>query len=60
MPVTSTVFNLDGWNFFFVFLGRFLSDVNDKSENNNNDNKSDNNDNNKKNNDINFYSIQLR
>ena len=46
MPVTSTVLNLDGWNFFWEFMGRVQSDDNDKKDNNNNDNKSDNNDNN--------------
>ena len=47
MPVTSTDFIFDGWNFFLEFLGRFQINDNDKSDNNNNnDNKSDNNDNN--------------
>ena len=46
MPVTSTVFNLESWNFFGEFLGMFKSDDNDKSVNNNNDNNSNNNDNN--------------
>ena len=45
MPVTSTVFNWDSWNFFWEFLGRFKSDDNDKSDNNNYENNSDNNDN---------------
>ena len=62
MPVTSTVFNLDGWIFFWEFLGRFQSDDNDKNDNNNNnnnDNKSDNRDNNN-NKDTSFHSFQFR
>ena len=51
--LASTAFNLDGRNFFWEFLGRYLSDDNDKSDNNNNDN----NDNNK---DTSFHSFQLR
>ena len=46
MSVTSTIVNLDAWNFFGEFLEKFHGDDNINSDNiNNNDNNIDNNDN---------------